>query len=99
MQLAMKDSLHCTYKSHIMDYVRGKPSFFETMVSKIHGTCDRPTYKMLADGLTKVLEGKEFTSFHNNLLGMEMIRQPVDVGFSVPQYQLTYLALSRSALQ
>ncbi len=29
------------------------------------------TSKMLADGLTKVLEGKEFTSFRNNLLGME----------------------------
>jgi hypothetical protein len=31
------------------------------------------TSKMLADGLTKVLEGKEFTSFHNNLLGSETV--------------------------
>ncbi len=30
------------------------------------------TSKMLADGLTKVLEGKKFTSFHNNLLGIEV---------------------------
>jgi hypothetical protein len=31
------------------------------------------TSKMLADGLTKVLEGKEFTSFRNNLLGLETV--------------------------
>jgi hypothetical protein len=31
------------------------------------------TSKMLADGLTKVLEGKEFTSFHNKLLGITMV--------------------------
>ena len=30
------------------------------------------TSKMLADGLTKVFEGKEFTSFRNNMLGIEM---------------------------
>ncbi len=29
------------------------------------------TSKMLADGLTKVFEGKEFISFRNNLLGIE----------------------------
>ncbi len=31
------------------------------------------TSKMLADGLTKALEGKEFTSFRNNLLGLETV--------------------------
>ena len=30
------------------------------------------TSKMLADGLTKVFEGKEFISFCNNLLGIEL---------------------------
>ena len=30
------------------------------------------TSKMLADGLTKVFEGKEFTSFRNNMLEIEM---------------------------
>jgi hypothetical protein len=29
------------------------------------------TSKLLADGQTKVLEGKEFISFCNNLIGME----------------------------
>jgi hypothetical protein len=31
------------------------------------------TSKMLADGLTKLLEGKELTFFRNNLLGMETV--------------------------
>jgi hypothetical protein len=31
------------------------------------------TSKMLADGLTKVLDGKVFTSFRNNLLGIAMV--------------------------
>jgi hypothetical protein len=30
------------------------------------------TSKMLADGLMKVFEGKEFMSFYNNLLGIKM---------------------------